>query len=66
MPRVQGVVCAALNLINHHANHNTTTESAFNPSQTNGTKLTHLPKLVVLDLSPYGFRGIFLVCIRAR
>jgi hypothetical protein len=40
----------------HHASDDTTTESAFNPLRRIGTQLTHLPKLVVLDLSLYGLR----------
>jgi hypothetical protein len=41
MPRERSVVCAVLELADHHVSHNTTTELAFNPIQANGTKLTH-------------------------
>jgi hypothetical protein len=49
VPRVQGVVCAVLELADHHVSHDTTTESAFNPIRRDGTKLTQLAELLTED-----------------
>jgi hypothetical protein len=39
---------AALELTDHHASHDTTTESAFNPFRRVGTKLAHLATLLTV------------------